>query len=192
GFLDHTLACCHHDVPVVGELTHRKNCRHLFVRRQIEQVDNRFAASCPSSFRELINLQPENFTRIGKEEEIILGRSDKEKFDKVFILGLDPCFAFAATTLGTVKRDCTPLDVARMGDVDHHILFNNGVFKSNLGGLGNDLGTARIAELLLDLQQLPLDDGKYLRLRTENLLQTGDKAQHFHIFVDDFFPLQTG
>ena len=112
--------------------------------------------------------------------------------DKILILGLDAGFTFAATPLGTVEGDGTPFYVARVGDIDHHVLFDNGVFQGDLCSLGNNLGPPGIAELLLHLQKLCFDNGENLRLGSENLLQATDKAQYFHKLVNDFFPLKSG
>ena len=53
-----------------------------------------------------------------------------------------PVFPFAAAALGAVQGHGAPLDIAGVGDGHHHILFDDGVFQGDFGGLVGDLGAA--------------------------------------------------
>ena len=94
---------------------------------------------------------------------IVLGGGDEQLFDEILFLGLHAGLALAAAALGAVEGDRAPLDVAGMGDGDHHVLFDDGVLQGDLGGLVDDLGAALVAEFLLDLGQFADDDLEDLR-----------------------------
>jgi hypothetical protein len=58
-----------------------------------------------------------------------------------------------------------PLDVAGARDRDHHVVVGEEILDRQVGGLGQDLGAAVVAELLPERGELVLDDAEEALLR---------------------------
>ena len=126
-----------------------------------------------------------------KIEHEVLGGGNEQLLDEILLFRLHPGLTLAAAALGAIQGNGATLDVAGMGDGHHHVLFDDGVLQSDFGGLPDDFSPACIAELLLYLKELSLDDLEDLRLRTENLFKAGDDTENFLVFLDDLVPLQS-
>ena len=74
-------------------------------------------------------------------DEILLGRSRAD-------------LAAAAAPLGAVERQRGALDITAMGDGDQHILFDDQILNRKVAFALDNLGAARIGELLLDVLDL--------------------------------------
>ena len=87
-----------------------------------------------------------------------MGRGHEEVLDDVLFLRLHPGHALAAALLAAVGLHVRALDVAGARDGDHHVLVGEQVLDGEVRGLGQDLGAALVAELLLEREELVLDD----------------------------------
>jgi len=85
----------------------------------------------------------------------------------------------AAAPLASVGRHRQPLDVARVGHGDHHVLFRDQVFDRELALVGHDLGASLIAEAMRQLRKLFLEDLQAPGLRPEDLLALLDELADF-------------
>jgi hypothetical protein len=73
-----------------------------FIFSEIQQIHNRFPEAHTAGLGNIINLPPINSTPIGKEKKCVVGRSDKQMFDKIIFLGSHCCLAFTAAALISV------------------------------------------------------------------------------------------
>src|SRR5439155_216256 len=110
-----------------------------------EEVHHRLALRLASAVRDLVDLETVELAEGGEEEEIGVGRGDKEVLDDVLLLGLHARHALAAAPLAPVRLDVRPLDVARARDRDDHLLIGQEVLDRQLGRLGEDLGAPDVA-----------------------------------------------
>ncbi len=113
-------------------------------------------------------------------------------FDKVFIFRFHRRLAFAAPALAVVQGDGIALDISGPGNGDHHVFFDDHVFEGDFPAFIHDLGTAGIAEFRLDFSQFVFDQFENQGFTSQNLLEPGDVFEGFVIFLDDFFPFETG
>ena len=93
----------------------------------------------------------------------------------------DDALASAALCLVGVGRNS--LDVSEVCQRDRDILFIDQSLFIELSLVGYDLGAARIAPLLLDLEELVLDDAHQLVLVSEQALVVSDLLLQFVILV---------
>ena len=83
--------------------------------------------------------------------------------------------ALAATPLPPVRGDGKSLDIARVRDRDHHVLFGNQVLDREFSLVGDNLGTPVVAKTVGQLGQLFLQDLHAPRLGREDLLALLDE-----------------
>ena len=72
-----------------------------------------------------MNLQPEKFSFVGKEEKPSLGIRNKDMLNKVFFAGLHALEAFSTSLLNAVFVERNSLNVPRMGHHDHLVFAGN-------------------------------------------------------------------
>ena len=126
---------------------------------KLQQVDDRLAARGPAALRNLVDLEPVDLSPVGEDKDVGMGRGDEEPLDEILLLGAHAGFPFAAAALGPVEGDGVALDVAAVGDGDHHVLFDDQVLEGEIARLVDDFGAAGVGVALLDLEQFLLDDG---------------------------------
>src|SRR3989338_5662210 len=110
--------------------------------------------------------------------------------DEVLVLGLLADNALAAPVLGAVLTDGTALHVAGMGDRNNATLVRDQVLHVDFALVGDNLGTARRAVLLLDLRQLLRDDCQNLLFALDDAVELFDPLNELEIFVLDLFALE--
>ena len=176
----------------LAELLDRQDGGDLLVLANIDQVDDRLALGGAAPLGNLVDLEPVHAAGVGEAEQVVLGRGDEELFDEILFLGLHAGLALAAAPLGAVEVHGAALDVAGVGDGDHHLLVLDGVLQGDVGGLVDDLGAALVAELVADLGQFRHDDLEDLGVGSQDLPQPGDELQDLFVLGDDLVPLQAG
>ena len=82
---------------------------------------------------------------------------DEQLLDEVFVLDRGGRLAAAAAALRLVLGDRLRLRIAGMRQRDHHVLRLDQVFGGQIEMVAIDLGAARVAVLLADLDQLVAD-----------------------------------
>ena len=178
--LDHALPRGEQQVLVVSELTHRHHRGQPVICAELDQVDDRLAASRAAALRDLVDLEPVDPAAGGKEEDVVVGRSCEQVLDPVFLLGRHAGDATTAASLAPVRIHRDPLDVSLVRDRDHHILFGDQVLHREVDDLAGDLGAAVVAVLFSQLVQFRLDDGHPQLLRREDGLEL--LYQRAHLF----------
>src|SRR3954453_13285501 len=114
--------------------------------------------------------------------------------DVVLVLQVHPHHADAAAALLAVGRDRQPLDVAGLGDRDHHVLFRDHVLELKLFLGGDDLRATVVAAAIdaLQLEQLVLDQRIDLLLGAEQVAQLVDALANVLELVLDALALERG
>src|SRR5262245_17926004 len=190
GLLHLPLRRAEEDVAARAEITHRHARRDLLAVAERQQVDHRLALRLASTLGDLVHLQPMHLAKIGEEEQVRMRRGDEEVLDDVLFLRLHAGDALAAAALAAIRLHVRALDVTRARDGDDHLLVGQEVLDRQLGRLGHDLGTPRVAVLLLDGAQLFLDDPHELDVGGEDALELLDQLEDLFVLLDDLLPLQ--
>src|SRR5262249_22121966 len=125
--------------------------RNFFSGVEIEQIDNGFAPSGSASLRQLVNFDPINLADGREEKNVRVHGSDEKALDKIFFSSSGADLSLAAAPLRAVESNRIALDVAFVGNGDRHVFVDDQVLDGDLLGLGNNLGSALVAILLLDL-----------------------------------------
>ena len=121
-----------------------------------------------------MDLQPVDPAQIGEEEHIAVGGSHKEVLYVILLLGSHAGHPFSTPPLSAVHIKRTSLDVAPVGDRNHHLLVGHHVFEAYLGRLRLDLCPPEITIGLFQGHQLFLDDLSHQPLALEDGLQPRD------------------
>ena len=112
-------------------------------------IDDRFPLGQPAADRNLVHFHPVAPSLVGEEQDIVVGRGDKEMFGEIFFLGFDTDHASSAALLAAIQRDRQPFDISEVRDGDHHVFFGDQIFdRQFLGGILN-FGAAVVAVFLL-------------------------------------------
>ena len=130
---------------------------HLLLRAEIEKIDDRLAPGDSASLRKFMNLHPVDLSGIGEEEDIVMGGSDEEVFYKILFLDIDAHLSLSAAMLAPVEADGISLDISRVGDRHHHILFGDQVFDPNLWGDLHDFRFPFVSKGVSNRDQFLLD-----------------------------------
>ena len=114
--------------------------------------------------------------------------SDKELFDKIFLLGCHRSHPPATTALLAVGIGVETFDITIVGNGDDHVFFSDQIFITELAIIfGND-SAAMIAILLLDLLQFIFDNIEDEFFIIENLSKISDSLNQLFIFSIELFP----
>ncbi len=191
-FFDDSFFGDHDNGFTLRKIPNGQNRGHALSRRDIDQVDDGFALGGPAALRDLIDLQPIDFPPIGKDQNIMMSRGDKDLFDKILFLGAHADLAFAAAVLAFIEADGVALDISGMGNRDHHVFFDNHVFNIDVFRTDDDFRTPLIPEAGPDLLKFGHNHIEDLPGIIQNSLQGSDQTCHFRIFRVNFFPFQAG
>src|SRR5438067_43142 len=192
GLLHLALLRAEEDKGAGAEVPHGHAGGDGFALAQRQQIDHRFALRLASALGNLVHLEPVDLAEGGEEQEVGVRGSDEEIFDDVLFLRLHARHALAPATLATIGLDVRAPDVAGARDGDDHLLVGEEAVAGELGRFGQDLGAARIAVLLFDLEQLVLDDVHQLGVRGEDALELLDRLEDLFVLLDDLLPFQRG
>ena len=92
--------------------------------------------------------------------------------------------------LRAVEGHRVPLDVALVGDRDHHVLFDDQILDRDRRGLGDELGTPRIGIFGPELPQLLRDDLPDLPLIGEDCPVALDRLLGLRVLFHDLVALE--
>jgi hypothetical protein len=121
-----------------------------------------------------------------------VGGGDEQVLDVVVFLHVHAGDADPAPALLAVGRQRQRLDVARVGDRDHHLLVGDQVLDVDLALGVDDLGPPLVAVGLGDLRQFLLDQGQDPRLVAEDLPQFLDPLNQVGVLLLDLVRLERG
>ena len=176
--LDGAVAGAKEQELSLREFAHRHHRLDLRLRRDVDQVDDRFALGRATRLRNLIDFQPKAPAIVGEAKYVVVCRADEETLDKILVLQSLTAQAAPATALLAIGRDRGALDVTRVGDGDDHVLLGDQILARELAFIAGDLGATLVAVLVGDRLQLIADDLHAARLRREDVLHLLDEAAH--------------
>ena len=166
------------------EIADRPTVGNLLAFGQVQEVDDRPAASIPTQLRQIVDLAPIDLTPVGEEQQIGVRAGHEEVLDGVFLFGLGALESLAAATLGPIDTGRRPLDVPVAAERNDHRLFGDQVFQVDLAELlAADLGASRVAVLAFQLAQVVADDGQDVLLVGEDPVVLDDLLQEFGMFA---------
>src|SRR3954471_17681087 len=174
GLLHRALAGSEDETAVVGELPHRHQRRDLLALLDGDAVDHWLAPGRAPGLRDLVHLEPVELPLVGEEEQVVVGAGDEQVLHPVIGLEVGAVEPPPPATLPLVGGDRDPLDVARVGDGDDHVLFGDQVLDRELALVAQDLGSTVIAELFHHLGHLALEDAHPLGLAGQDALELLD------------------
>ena len=118
-----------------------------------------------------MNLLPVNTSLIRKEEEIIMGRCNKQEFYEIFRLRFYTGHSLATPALGPVKTNWISLNIAIMTDGHHHVFFRYKILHINVSDILKDLCPALIPIFFLDILYFILNNLEYHSFAFQNCLK---------------------
>ena len=157
-----------------------------------EQVDEARALGRPAGLRHLVGLHPVDLAPVAEEEDEGVVGGDGGDLHVVLFLGPHAHDAAPAAVLPAVGLQRQPLDVAVVGQRDHHLGVRDQVLHVQLGVLAGDPRPPRVAEPLLDADQLGLDDLEHLVLVAQNVLVLGDRLDQLFVLLVQLLALELG
>src|SRR3954454_23436921 len=167
---------------------------HILALPERKQVDDRATSRLARAERQLVHLQPVDLADVREEEDVVVRRGDEEMLDVILVLQLHPHDTDAAALLLTVRRHRQPLDVARLRDRDHHVLFRDQVLELEFFLRRDDLRAAVVllAVDVLDLEQLLTEERVDPRGVAEDFAELRDALSKILEFRLDLFPREPG
>ena len=181
----------HHVLPL-HELADRQDRGDRLPRRQGQQVHDRAPLRGAAGLRELVDLHPVHLAGGGEEHDVGVHRGDEDVLDEILLLRPHPHLAPSPAPLRPVEADRIPLDVAGVGDGDHHLLVDDQVLEPDVLRLPHDLRAALVRVAFPDLPELVPDDPQELRLLGQDLLEPGDLRLDLLELLEDLLPLESG
>ena len=128
GLLDHTFARDHQNVTAFRKFLHGHDTGEFPVRRNLNQVDDGFAARRRRRIRHFVHLHLVDQAIVGEDHEICVRRGDKQMLDKIFVLGHRAKATLAATALARVSRYRSPFDIPALSDGDRDVFVGDQIF----------------------------------------------------------------
>ena len=191
-FLTRPLRGREGEVLVLGEVAGRDHRHHLLAVAQRQHVDQRPALRGPRALGQLVDLEPVDLAAVGEEEQEVVGRADVQVLDVVVLLHVHPHHPDAAAVLLAVGGQRQALDVAGVGDRDHHLLVGDHVLDVHVALEVGDLGAALVAVALVDLVELLDDDRVDSGRVAEDRAQLGDRLHQLVVLGADLVGLERG
>ena len=174
------------------ELAHGDEGFYLFFGAALDQIDQRLAARAAAELRDLIDLEPVAAAFVGEEENVIVRGGHEEVLDPILFLGGLSLHAAAAAALFFEAGNREALDVAAVGDGDHHVFLRDQVFDGDFAGVVHDFGAALVAEFVAQLDQFLLHHIHPLDARADEFGQEGDALGQLLDFVQQLLALEAG
>ena len=168
----------HHKETLV-KLADGQTRRHFLACLQRQDIDDIGALGGTACLGDQITLLAVNLTGIGKEQNVIVGRSGKHSGDHVLVAGGHSLHALTAAALGRILAGRCALDITVSGHGVDALFLLDKIFNVDLILHFLDLGAALIAVLVADLQQFVL----------QHAAQQFLVAQQFQIVSDALFQL---
>ena len=159
---------------------------------QRQQVDQCPAPGLGRPQRQLVDLKLVNDASGREEQHRRVGVDHEHLVNEILLMGAHAGPALAAAALGPVGRKRHPLDVAGVGDRDHHVLALDQVLDIVLELAFLDDGAARVGELLLHLQKLLAKQIKKLFRGPQKSQVAGDLVAQLLQVAADLVPFQPG
>ena len=192
--LNHTLLSSKHQVVVFWEVAGSDNCLDLLAFcKRLDDVDDGTTLSSSVANRKLVDLEAVHLTKVGKEQHVIMGGSNKEVLDKIVLFERNALNTLAATLLGAINLNRNALYVACVSDGNNHILFSDKILNVQvLNVLVRDLCTALVGVAVGNLTELVSNNCQNLFLVGEKILVVGNIKPELGDLVNKILTCQAG
>ena len=192
--LDHTLLGSKHQVVVFWEVAGSDNCLDLLALcKRLDDVDYGATLGCSVANRKLVDLEAIHLTKVGKEQYVIMGGSNKEVLDKIVLFERNTLYSLTAALLGAINLNRNALYIASVSDGDNHILFGDKILNVQvLNVLVRDLRTTFVSVAVGNLTELISDNCQDLFLVGEKILVVGNVKSELGDLVNKILTCQAG
>ena len=180
------------EVAALAVVARREHRLHALALAQRQDVDERATARGARGLGQVVDARAVDLAAVGEEQQVVVGRADEQVLDEVAVLHVHAADAAAAAVLLAVGVQRQRLDVAGVGDRDHHLLVGDQVLDVDLALGVDDLGAPLVAEALADLEQLLLDDREHAQLVAEDRAQLADPLERVGVLALDLAGLERG
>ena len=167
-----------------------KHGLHPLTLLDLQNIDEVGTLGGLAGFGDLIALLPVDFTGIGKEQDMIVGRGGKHIHHRILFPGGDALLAHAALGLSGILADGGPLDVARLRQSKDALLLLNEVLNVDLVLHVLNLGLAVIAELFGNGGQFFLQDLTHQTFVGQHPVEVSDPLLQLLVLALQLLPVQ--
>ena len=133
---------------------HRYERAYLLGLLHFKHIHNSLPSCLAPGLRDIVDLQPQDASLVGKEEDMFVRRRDKEMLDEIFFFHVRARDALAAPALFFICGDRQALDIAGVAYSYYDILFGNKVFDREVFHFTNDIGKPLVSVFLFYFQHL--------------------------------------
>ena len=168
-----------------------KHGLHPLTLLDLQNVDEVGALGGLAGLGDLIALLPVDLAGIGKEQDMIVGRSGKHIHHRILFPGGDALLAHAALGLSGILADGSPLDVARLRQSKDALFLLNEVLNVDLVLHVLDFGLAVIAELLGNGGEFFLQNLTHKAFIGQHTVKVSDPLFQLLVLALQFLPVQT-
>ena len=149
GLFDHAVARDHCQEQLFAKIADRHDGNKFSLRRELDQIDDRFAASSGRRFGYFVDLDLKDLSVFGEDHQVGVCRSDEKVLDKVVIFRGRAEPAFTAAPLPRVCRNRRSFDVAGLCNGDRDILVLDQVLDIKFRVSVDDNGSPLVSVLFL-------------------------------------------
>ena len=140
-----------------------------------------------------MDLEAIHLTKVGKEQHVIMGRSNKEVLDKIVLFERDALNTLAAALLRAINLNRNALYVTCVSNGNNHILFGDKILDVQvLNVLVGDLRTTLVSVTVGNLTKLISNNSQNLFLMSEKILVVGNIKSELGNLVNKILTSKTG
>src|SRR5690606_35362920 len=192
GLLDDAPARAHHDEALaftLREVLHAKQRRNALPFGHAHEVRDRFAAAVTADLRDVVHAQPVAAPAVAEDQDVGVRVGHEQVTHDVLVARLHADQALAAAALLPVLVERRPLDVAGIRRRDHDVFVGDEILDAEVAAILDDVGPARVAELLLHLPQFVDDDLHQQLVVRQDLAEPRNRPLQLLELVEDLLPL---
>ena len=123
--LNCTIFSRHENKLLWIEFTYRYKSANLLIPLNSQEINDSSSPCSPSTLRNFKNFEPITFAIIGKKQNVLMSRSDKNMLNIIIIFSPHTNNTSPTTVLLPVGITWYALDISRMGNNDHHLFIGD-------------------------------------------------------------------
>ena len=192
--LDHSLLSSKHQVVIFWEVAGSNDCLDLLALcKCLDDIDDSAALCSSTTNRKFVDLEAIHLTKVGKEQHVIVGRSNKEVLDKIVLFERDALNTLAAALLRAINLNRNALYVTCVSNGNNHVLFSDKILDVQvLNVLVGDLRTTLVSVTVGNLTELIGNNSQNLFLVSEKILVVGNIKSELGNLVNKILTSKTG
>ena len=164
----------------------------LVILGNVDQVLYGPSLGGTAALGDFVDPEPVALPVLGKEEHVLVVGAHKKVLQEILGPGGRGLLAHAPALLRLVLGQGGALDIARMGDGDHHLLIRDHVLDAEVAAHVVDFGAAGIPVFFLYLQQLLFDDLHPPVFPRQDILEVLNVPEHLVVFGAKLVLFQPG